>query len=397
MATQVRYATSDWATIVGSWSYSTGATYFGCIDEVGTPNDADYVTGLTLTSSHARLMFGFSVFSIPAGSTAISVTVRVRAMNVASSACNIGAALRINGVNYDAAGRDPSDSPTITDYDDTWATNPAGGDWTVDQINNAGGTGLQYFGLHSGDLTPDVNVYQCYITVTYTYTPDPTTVNLDALTLSGSVPDIGVDAPQYQVSFDGAIIRPYRRWGSRIGPVSRGRPGTAGTTVAMNALTLAGSVPTITVTPGAVALALDVLTLAGSTPTLTLTGALSLLLDALTLAGSTPTITVTPGAVSLALNALTLAGSVPTITVTPGAVSLVMQALTLAGSVPDITVLRSTIIALDALTLAGSTPTISVTPGAVSLAMQALSLAGSTPDIVVSLGAVSLEIGRAHV
>ena len=164
-------------------------------------------------------------------------------------------------------------------------------------------------------------------------------------------------------------------------------------TIALNTLTLAGSVPSLTVAPGPVALALNTLTLAGSVEALTVVpGAVTLALNTLTLAGSVEALTVVPGAVTMALNTLTLAGSVEALTVVPGAVTITLDTVTLAGSAETLTLLAVVSIALNTLTLAGSVEAGSISPGAVSVLLDSITLASSSPSI--SLPSLVTAIAR---
>lgn len=186
--------------------------------------------------------------------------------------------------------------------------------------------------------------------IEFTPASSGSTITMDTLTLAGSVPNLAVAAT---------------------------------VSVAMNTLTLAGSVPTMTVVSGSVAVLLDVLTLAGSVPNLAVSAQVTVALNTLALAGSVPDLTVTPGAVAIALDTLNLAGSVPDLSITIG-VFISMNTLTLAGSVPDLSVAPGAVaVLLDALSLAGSVPDLSVTPGAIAIALDTLNLAASVPNLTV--------------
>jgi len=206
-------------------------------------------------------------------------------------------------------------------------------------------------------------------------------VALDALTLTSSVPTLTVTPGAVSIPLDALTL-------AGAAPTLTVTPGAA--QIALDALTLAGSVPVLTVTPGAASVTLDALLLAGSVPSLTVTtGAVSIPLDALALASAAQDLTVTPGAASITLDALTLASAAQTLVVTPGATSVTLDALTAVFSVPDLTVNVSggaQAVDLDALTLAGSVPSLTVTPGAASIALDALTLASSALTLVVTPG-----------
>jgi hypothetical protein len=113
-------------------------------------------------------------------------------------------------------------------------------------------------------------------------------------------------------------------------------------------------------------------------------GAQTVTLDTLTLAGSVPSMSVTPGAVSVAADTLTLASTIPNASVTPGAVTVTANTLTLAGSVEATAVLPGAVsVDVDTLTLSSSVPSSSVTIGAVTIVMNTLTLASTLIDIVV--------------
>ena len=163
MASDVRSPTGDDAT-TGTWSTSP---YWSKLDEYPTPDDGDFITCTALSGGRGRQTFTFTAFAIPAGSTAISVSVRTRDRKAASQGANVGAALKVGGTYYDAAGRNPAQA--FTNYDDSWATNPkSAAAWTVDDVNGVGANGLQAFGVTTSDTTPNISSSQAFITVTYT-------------------------------------------------------------------------------------------------------------------------------------------------------------------------------------------------------------------------------------
>jgi len=163
MPSVIKYPTSDEATL-GTWTKSTGASFFGCVDE--TPaSDADFITCTALDTGRGRQTFGYAAFAIPAGSVQIQVNVYNRDKD-ANGVANVGGALKVNGTYYDAAGRDPTTA--YVGYIDSWATNPNTGlAWTVNDINGAGASPLQAFGVTTNDTTPNVSCSQCYIEVVY--------------------------------------------------------------------------------------------------------------------------------------------------------------------------------------------------------------------------------------
>ena len=211
----------------------------------------------------------------------------------------------------------------------------------------------------------------------------PQTIALNTLTLAGSVPSLTVAPGPVALALNTLTL---------AGSVEALTVVPGAVALALNTLTLAGSVEALTVVPGAVTLALNTLTLAGSAESLTVTIGQIIALNTLTLAGSVEALTVVPGAVTMALNTLTLAGSVEALTVVPGAVTITLDTVTLAGSAETLTLLAVVSIALNTLTLAGSVEAGSISPGAVSVLLDSITLASSSPSI--SLPSLVTAIAR---
>jgi len=164
---------------------------------------------------------------------------------------------------------------------------------------------------------------------------------------------------------------------------------SSGATVALNTLTLAGSIPSLTVTPGAVSSLLDTLTLAGSAQNLSAQLPTSILLDELTLVGSIPNSTVSAGAIAVLLNALTLISNAESLTVTPGAISVGLNELSLVSNAESLAVNSVVSILLNELTLAGSVENSTVVPGAIAALLNTLTLSSSAETSTVAPGAIS--------
>lgn len=163
MATQNRAPTSDEAAS-GTWSGSAGSRWL-LVDDYPSTDVADLITGGTAA---AVITFGFSGFSIPEGSTGISVQVRYADGEPANGSNNCGGRLKVGGSYFNAATHNPSGTAG-TLREDSWATNPqTSAAWTVDQVNGVGGNALQAFGINSTDSNPTFNVRSIELQVTYT-------------------------------------------------------------------------------------------------------------------------------------------------------------------------------------------------------------------------------------
>jgi hypothetical protein len=163
VATQNRNPTSDEAAS-GTLSGSAGTRYT-LVDDYPDANGADVLSFGTTT---AQITFGFSAFSIPTGSTSISVQVLYYDGEAANGANNCGGRLKVGGSYYNAATHNPSGT-TYTSRTDNWATNPqTAAAWTVDQVNGIGANALQAFGIGSTDSNPAFRVSSVQLQVTYT-------------------------------------------------------------------------------------------------------------------------------------------------------------------------------------------------------------------------------------
>jgi hypothetical protein len=163
---------------MGSYCYSE------VDDPVGSPDDFSSYVLTNNNGVECSAYLGFSAFSIPSGSTSISVKVTVRVYDSYGYA-SARQQLLVGGTGYQA------DTFTtglgwVTDTH-TWSTNPKRGSaWTVDDINGVGSYALQYFGVtateygyydsKTGWVYYVVYCTQCYLTVTYT----PPTARLHA-------------------------------------------------------------------------------------------------------------------------------------------------------------------------------------------------------------------------
>ncbi len=168
MATANRTPTSDYS-FNGTWTGSAGTRYT-LVDDYPDSGGADYLEHGT---SAGYGIMGFSAFSVPAGSTNISVQVRYYDQKTASQGCNIAGCLRVGDSGggygyYDASSHNPANG-TWTAREDNWANNPkTAAAWTVDQVNGVGTNALVNAGWHSTDANPTIRVSSCELQVTYT-------------------------------------------------------------------------------------------------------------------------------------------------------------------------------------------------------------------------------------
>jgi hypothetical protein len=163
VATLTRAPTSDEA-VSGTWSGSVGSRWT-LVDDYPSVATNDLLTGGT---SAASITFGFSAFTVPSGSTSISVQVMYFDGEAANGANNCGGRIKVGGTYYDAATHNPAGTAG-TSRTDNWATNPrTGAAWTVDDVNGVGANALQAFGVRSTDSNPTWRFSSIQAQVTYT-------------------------------------------------------------------------------------------------------------------------------------------------------------------------------------------------------------------------------------
>lgn len=134
--TGIRYA---WAPPTGDGTYTAGSGAFGDVDEAIT-DDADLST---LTNNGDAETYTHSAMSIPATALIKAVQVEARVRNAATGAQNVKMRIRVGGTDYDAGANFAGIGTSFGPYVYQWATNPAGGSWTVTtagQTSNEFGT-----------------------------------------------------------------------------------------------------------------------------------------------------------------------------------------------------------------------------------------------------------------
>ncbi|MBI4164304.1 MAG: hypothetical protein HY508_01060 [Acidobacteria bacterium] len=155
--------TSDEA-VSGTWDGTAGSRY----TVVNDHPDSSGSSFLTHGTTAGNLTFGFSAFSIPAGSTITNVQVIYYDQKTASQSAAAAGRLKVGGNYYNASTHNPANG-TWTLRTDTWTTNPKSAvNWTVDDVNGSGSNNLQAFGFFSSDASPTVRFSSVIVRVTYT-------------------------------------------------------------------------------------------------------------------------------------------------------------------------------------------------------------------------------------
>lgn len=168
MATQTRNPTSDFS-FTGTWTGTPGSRFQAVDDH---PDSGDPITdGLTHgTASSGEGLFGFTAFSIPAGSTNISLQVIYYDFKNGSPSCNLGGRIEVNGgTSFTTTTHNPGNgNSNIALRTDNWSTNPATtANWTVDEINGIGDNGIAALGVASVDANPSITISSIMFQVTY--------------------------------------------------------------------------------------------------------------------------------------------------------------------------------------------------------------------------------------
>lgn len=163
MAIQERNPTSDVAE-TGTWTGATAGTRYTLVDDYPSTDTADQLTHGTTAGG---IVFGFSAFTVPTGSTINSVKVNYYDREATNGNNQIGARLRVGGTDYNATTHNPGTATTLRT--DTWTTNPRTGvAWTVTDVNGTSANNLTGFGLNASDANPAISITSIEIEVDYT-------------------------------------------------------------------------------------------------------------------------------------------------------------------------------------------------------------------------------------
>ena len=175
-ATQVRSPTGD-NSQTGTWAVvpASPTTFYDKVDEYPTPDDSTtYIYCTALSAGSARNIFNFTAFTVPSGAVVSSLEITYRHRGSGGGNYKIGPSLRVGGSTFETDATFNQNSWGITTTS-SYTTNPAGGAWTVDDINGTGIKPLQAFGVYSTDVTPNPYVTQVYAKVYYNVAPATTT------------------------------------------------------------------------------------------------------------------------------------------------------------------------------------------------------------------------------
>lgn len=163
-----RNPTSDVA-VTGTWSGTVGSRYT-LVDDFPSQDTAD---ALVHGTAAGNILFGFTPFDIPAGSTGISINVRYYDREAISGVNNLGPRIRVGGNDYSESTQNPGTSTTFRSY--WWYSNPkTNTSWTVDDINGIGANAISAFGVYSTDASPLITITSIQLIVSYT--PPPITL-----------------------------------------------------------------------------------------------------------------------------------------------------------------------------------------------------------------------------
>jgi hypothetical protein len=333
------------------------------------------------------LVLGFSAFSVPANSTAISVQVIYYDFKNGTGTAANGGLIRCNdSTNRLAGSHNPGNgNGNIALRTVNYATNPkSGAAWTVDDVNGIGTNGLTAFGFSVTDASPTSTFSSTILQVTYTPPAIGTftqsladlteaadsdiiagaalTKTLDAGTLSGTA--IVTDEVHGTLSqnLDAATA---------LGDADSIAAATLSQT--LDALAEAGEADALV--GGAFAQALDELTEIG-TGIIPLAGTTDVGLDAATLSGAgVVEEAAVIGSLNLALGALVGAGG-STIPLVADA-SEVLEDAALSGDA-DVALTAELAEALEAMGLSGSgVVTAAAATGDLAVSLDALTLVGA--------------------
>lgn len=162
MATQTANPTSDISTS-GTWSGTAGSRYT-LVDDYPSTSTADRLVHGTTAGS---IIFGYTAFSVPSGSTINSIQVEYYDQCTFANVSNFGGRIRVGGTTYDVSTHLVSN--VATSRTDTWSTNPRTGvAWTVDDVNGVGSDALDAFGVRSTDANPQNWIASIRLLVDYT-------------------------------------------------------------------------------------------------------------------------------------------------------------------------------------------------------------------------------------
>jgi hypothetical protein len=162
MATDTRNPTGDdAASIVGTISGTPGSRYTLVNDYPDTGGGRTTLTIGADAIGGGTILFTFTAFTVPSGSTSISIDVLYHDEDAVSGTNAAAARLQLSGSPYTAGEHDPG---TFTARTDSWATNPAtSAAWTAAEVN-----AIERFGWRCRDDNPGIKFSDIQLKVTYT-------------------------------------------------------------------------------------------------------------------------------------------------------------------------------------------------------------------------------------
>jgi hypothetical protein len=119
-----RYA---WRPPSGDGTHTAGSGTFADVDEAVT-SDLDVST---LAANGDAETYVHAAMTLPTVGTAKAVQLEARVRRVVGGAQNVKGRLRVGGVDYDQASNFAGIDSAYAPYVPQWATNPAGGNWTL--------------------------------------------------------------------------------------------------------------------------------------------------------------------------------------------------------------------------------------------------------------------------
>ncbi len=153
------------------WSRSAGADNYLLVDDPVGSHDSDSTYTYAPVNGTVADTFEFAVFTIPAGATINSVTLKGYFRYEVNGITHLHLRMTIGGTIYPSAEKNPQATYGLESWERT--TNPKTTiAWTVDDVNGVGANALQFFGYYNDTLADIVTrCTQIYLEVDYTPLP----------------------------------------------------------------------------------------------------------------------------------------------------------------------------------------------------------------------------------
>ena len=166
MATQTALPTG--LSAVSNWTLGAGADKVDAVDDPIGSNDGD-TTYILVTTSGQRQAYTFPAFTVPGGSTSISINLYAYAKYSA-----VSGSIRLNLRNETPTVSEDADQALTSGYTlitRALANNPfTAAAWTVNEVNSEGSTSNRIAEIEVRSITPvtEIRVTQFWIEVVYT-------------------------------------------------------------------------------------------------------------------------------------------------------------------------------------------------------------------------------------